>query len=130
MKMEVLLKLGAVALLICGVCLVLKKNSPEIGLALSLCVCVCGFVLVAELLRPVLKLLEEVRRLGGLSDALFYPLIKCVGIGIWAKMAADICKDSGQGAMAGMIELSAAICAVYCALPLMNTLVDMLEELI
>ncbi len=113
-----------------AVCLLLKKSNPEMGLALSLVVCALGFVLAAGLLTPIISLLEAARRLSGLSDTLFYPVIKSVGIGIWAKLASDVCKDSAQGAMAGCIEMAGAICALYVALPLMESLLDMLEELL
>ena len=128
--MEILLKLSAAALLACGICLVLKKNAPETGLMLAIVVSVGGFALAAEIISPIIKLIREAGVLGGMSAALFNPLLKCLGIGIWAKTAADICKDSGQGAMAGSVELAGAVCALYCALPLLNTLIDMLEELI
>ncbi len=128
--MELLLKLSAAALLASSICLVLKKNSPEMGLMLAILVSVGGFVLAAEIIMPILELVKEAGSLGGMSSAMFSPLLKCLGIGIWAKAAADICKDSGQGAMAGSVELAGAVCAVYCALPLLNTLIDMLEELL
>ncbi len=128
--MEILLKISAAALLASCVCLVLKKNSPEMGLMLAVLVCVGGFALAYEVLDPIISLIKSAGKLGGMSSAMFYPLLKCLGIGIWAKMAGDICKDSGQGAMAGSIELGGAVCAVYCALPLLNSLIDMLEDFV
>ncbi|MBE7016707.1 MAG: hypothetical protein E7420_00915 [Ruminococcaceae bacterium] len=128
--MELLLKLSAVAILASGICLVLKKNSPEMGLALAILVSVGSVTLIVELIRPILKFLEEAGRLGGLSGVLFHSLLKCLGIGVWSKIASEICKDSGQGAIGGSIDLAGAVCALYCALPILNTLIDMLEELI
>ncbi len=128
--MGILLKLSAAALLASSVCLVLKKNSPEMGLMLAVLVCVGGFALIAEILLPILELIRDAGKLGGISSTLFYPLLKCLGIGIGAKLSADICKDSGQTAIAGSVELAGAVCAVYCSLPLLNALMDMLEELV
>ena len=128
--MEILMKISAAALLASCVCLVLKKNSPEIGFMLTALVCVGGFALVSEILNPIKELIKTAGKLGGISLTMLNPLLKCLGIGIWAKMAGDICKDAGQGAMAGSIELGGAVCAVYCALPLIDSLMDMLEELL
>ena len=124
------MKISAAALLASCVCLVLKKNSPEIGFMLTALVCVGGFVLVSEILNPIKELIKTAGKLGGISLTMLNPLLKCLGIGIWAKMAGDMCKDAGQGAMAGSIELGGAVCAVYCALPLIDSLMDMLEELL
>lgn len=128
--MAILLKLSAAALVASAVCLLLKKSNPEMGLALSVLVCAGAFALVAGLLSPVMEILEAARKLSGLSEALFYPVIKAVGIGIWVKLSSDVCRDSGQGAMAGCMEIAGAICALYVALPLMETLLDMLEDLV
>ena len=113
-----------------AVCLLLKKSNPEMGLPLSLLVCAGALVMAAGLISPILTLLDGARRMSGLSDALFFPVVKSVGIGICAKTASDICKDSGQGAIAGCLETVGAVCALYAALPLMETLLDMLEELV
>lgn len=124
------MKIGAAAVMASAVCMLLKKSNPEMGLPLALLVCVGGFAVTAGLLGPILGLVESAKRLCGLSDALFYPVVKSVGIGICAKLASELCKDSGQGAMAGCVETAGAVCALYAALPLMETLLDMLEELV
>lgn len=123
------MKIGAAAVMATAVCLLLKKSNPEMSLPLSVLVCAGAFTVAAGLLEPILQLLDGARRLSGLSDAVFYPVLKSVGIGVCAKLAADICRDGGQGAMAGCVETAGAICALYVALPLMETLLDMLEEL-
>ena len=128
--MEPIVKVCAAAVTASAVCLLLKKNSPEMGLPLALGVC-CGiFILALGLLRPVLELVDTARKLSGLPDALFYPVVKSVGIGICTKLAADTCRDSGQAAMGSAVETAGAVCALYAALPLMETLLDMLEEML
>jgi len=123
-------KLVAAAVLACTVSLLLKKSNPELSLPLSLGVCAGGFVLALGILEPVVELLDKARKLSGLSDAMFYPVVKSVGIALCAKLGCELCRDSGQAAIAGCIETLGAVCALYAALPLMNTLLDMLEELV
>lgn len=127
--MEVLIKTAAAAVVASAVCLLLRRSNAEMAVPVSVAVCAGAVVLSAGLLRPVMELLGSAREMSGLSDALFYPVIKSVGIGICTRISADLCRDSGQGAMAGCVELAGAVCALYTALPLMETLLDMLEEL-
>lgn len=127
--MDAVLKVGAAAVMASALCLLLKRSNAELAVPLSVVVCVGAVVVASGLLRPVLEVMDSAKRLSGLSDALFYPVMKGVGIAVCTKIAADICRDSGQGAMAGCVELTGAVCAVYVALPLMETLLDMLEEL-
>ena len=82
------------------------------------------------MLRPLMELLTRAAEMGGVSPAVLLPVIKSVGIGICSRVAADLCKDSGQGAMAQCVELAGTVCALYTALPLMESLLDMLETLI
>ena len=127
--METLLKFASAAVMASCICLLLKKSNPEMGLPLVLLVCAGGFAMAAGLLRPLMDFLERAKGVSGLSDALFYPVVKSVGIAICAKLACEVCRDSGQAALAGCVETLGAVCALYAALPLMETLLDMLEEL-
>ena len=124
------MKIGAAAVMSSCICLLLKKQNPELALPLVLAVCAGAFTVMVGLLGPILKLLEEAKRLSGLSDMLFYPVVKSVGIGFCARLTGELCGDSGQCSLARCVEPVAAVCALYAALPLMETLLDMLEELV
>ena len=128
--MELVIKLGSAAVLASAVCLLLKKSNPEMGLPLALMVCAGGFILCAGLLGPIISFLERARKVSGLSDAMFYPVVKSVGIGICARISGEVCRDSGQAAMAGSVETLGCVCALYASLPLMESLLDMLEEML
>lgn len=127
--MEVLMKTAAAAIVASLVCLLLKRSNPEMAVPLSAIVCVGAVILSADMLRPLAELLARAEQMGGISAVLFYPVMKSVGIGICTRVAADLCRDSGQGAMAGCVELAGTICALYTALPLMETMLDTLEAL-
>ncbi len=128
--MEQLARFAAAALLATAVCLLLRRSNPELQLPLSLAV--CGFILwgAAALIRPAQTLLETAISLSGLSAAYFLPVLKCVAIGILAKCATELCRDGGQSAMAGAVELGAAAAALYVSLPLLTTLLELLGKLL
>ena len=128
--MEQIIRFAAAALLATAVCLILKKSNPELQVPLA--AVVCGFVLsgAAVLLQPVRELWAEAEALSGLSGVYFQPVVKCVVIGILSKGAADLCRDGGQSAMAGAVELGGAAAALYAALPLLTTLLGLLGRLL
>ena len=128
--MEELIRFAAAALLAVVVCLILRRSNPELQLPLA--VLVCAFVLggAAVLLRPVRELMDEAERLSGLSGAYYMPVLKCVAIGILSKGAADLCRDGGQSAMAGAVELGGTAAALFTALPLFSTLLGLMRELL
>lgn len=127
--MDAMFSVAAAAVLATAVCLVLKRSNGEMTIPLSIALAASALALLAGLLRPVAELMDETKKLSGLSDAVFYPVLKCVAIGIVSRLAADLCRDGGQNAMAGTVELAGAVCAVYVSLPLIESLLDMLEEL-
>ena len=47
-----------------------------------------------------------------------------------AKGAADLCRDGGQSAVAGAVELGGAAAALYVSLPLLTALLGFLEKLL
>ena len=128
--MGALLRFCAVALLAAAVCLLLRRSNPELQIPLA--AAACGFVLLGtlRLLEPVRALLERAAAMSGLSAAYFLPVAKCVVIGVVAKGAADLCRDGGQSALAGAVELGGAAAALVVSLPLLTALLDFLEGLL
>ena len=109
--------------------LLLKKNAPELALALSIAVCLMGAGLAMELYSQLKDVVTMAREQTGLSPAVVGPVLKCVGVGVLTRLAADLCKDAGQGAMASAVELCGACCALAAALPLIRALMQMIGEL-
>lgn len=117
--------IGAVGTLIV---LVLKKDTPEMALLLTITI---GLFVMGLALSISSELLDVVRlavNASGLSSAIFTPVIKCVGIGIVARIAADICRDGGQASIASSVELAGAVCALCAALPLIRTLLETISS--
>lgn len=128
--MEVVIRIAAAALLATAVCLLLKRRNPELLIPLSIAVCAFALYAAAGVLRPVLGALDKAKSLSGLGEAYFLPVLKCVAIGLITKAAADLCRDGSQTAMAGAVELGGTAAALYVSLPLLQTLLGLLEKLL
>ena len=66
----------------------------------------------------------------GLSGAVFAPLFKTAAIGLLAQMAATICRDSGQQALAQAVEICCGFISFYLALPLLEMVLSLLQTMI
>ncbi len=120
--MSLLIKAAAVALAGAVMAMVLKKNAPEIALALSIAMTVAAAGLAAQLIGQLREVTDLAREQTGLSPAVIAPVLKCVGIGVVTRLAADLCKDAGQSAAASAVELAGAACAMAASLPLIRAL--------
>ena len=109
--------------------LVIRRSNAEIAAVLSMSVCAAAVWFALGLIEPILDFLSRARALTGLSAAIFSPVLKCVGVALTCRTAADLCRDGGQSAMAGAVELIGAVGALYVSLPLLGTLLDMLGAL-
>ncbi len=127
--MEIILKAAAMAVTGAVLTLIVKKTNPEISTVLALAVCCVIAALTIKVFSSVFETLELVELGTGFNSAYAAPILKCVGIGITARLGSDICKDSKQEAMASSVEICGAVCALYVSLPLVKTLLRMIGEL-
>ncbi|WP_312614217.1 SpoIIIAC/SpoIIIAD family protein, partial [Oscillibacter sp.] len=65
----------------------------------------------------------------GVSNELFVPLYKTVGIALVVKIGSGLCKDAGAAALSSAVEIAGAVCALLAALPLLQKAMDVLLEL-
>lgn len=128
--MESILKVAGVAVVGAILTLFVKKNNADIGMLISLAVIIIIMGFCMTVIRQVLGFAETLRDLSGLSNALFLPLVKAMGIGIVTKISSSVCQDAGQGAIAGFVELFGTCLALYVSLPLMSAAIDLISSLL
>lgn len=127
--MDVFLQSTALVLVAVILLLVLRQNK-ETGTLLSLAVCAIVCIAVTSMLSPVLDFLGEIRRLGNLDKGFLTILLKCAGIGFISELAALICSDAGEGALAKAVQLLANAAVLLLSLPLLRQMLTILEEVL
>lgn len=113
-----------------AICILVGQYRPEFALLVSLCSGILIFVLVMLELTPVLDQIEDYVTRASLNNEYFKVLVKSLGICYIASIAGDTCRDAGQTAIAGKIELAAKVAVVVLALPLFGKIVETSMELI
>ncbi len=118
--------LGLLAVLLYGV---LKKESP--GFAMVLAMGTAGVILSLswEALAAILETMQRIASHAGVNAAVSGAMWKTVGIAMVTKLAASLCSDGGQASAAAAVEMAGSAAAVYAALPLLETVLEMLEVL-
>lgn len=128
--MDTAVRITAVCLVGALLAALLKKTSPDTALLLALAVCVAVLTALCRELEDVLSLLRQLLEWGGLSTELFVPLLKTVAIALVSRTGGALCRDAGEGAMAGLVEMAGAFAAILVALPLFRAAWRMLEGLL
>ena len=127
--MELTSRVTALCVVGAMLALVLKKTSPEQALLLVLCAVVAGLALLADGLGELVDFLRELGERSGISETLFVPLYKTVGIGLVVKVGGDLCRAAGGAALASVVETAGAVCALLAAMPLLRRVLELLMEL-
>lgn len=128
--MEDMGKIAALAVVAALCAAVVRKQAPEIALVLAL----VGAALIVSrslvALTGVRTMLEQLREAAGLAPAVAAPVIKTVGVAILTRLAAELCRDAKESGLAAFVETAGAAAALFLALPLIHTVLDLLEGLL
>ncbi len=128
--MESIVKIAAIAVTAALCAVVVKKQTPELGLVLGLLAGALILSFSVTALKSTKELMETLADTAGLSPAVLTPVIKTVGIAIVTKLTAEICRDAKEGGIAAFVETAGAAGALLVCLPLMETVLTMITELL
>ena len=113
-----------------AICILIKQYRPEFAMMVSLSCGVLIFVMVLLNLSPAFIEIQELMSKASLDNGYFKVLVKSLGICYVTSIASDSCKDAGQAAISGKIELAAKVAIVILALPLFTKIVNYALDLI
>ena len=80
-------------------CVLLKKQSPEISLLIAVATGVFIFISLCDKLGILLTLLEETAQKAGVSEGYFAIVLKVTGIAYLAQFGMQLCIDAGETSM-------------------------------
>ncbi len=109
---------------------ILRQYNPSVGLAVSL---TGGGVLLLGCLARLQPLVASVKELLSLSqiDMTFFSLLlKALGICYLCQFAGDLCRDAGETALAGYVELSGKMIVLGLSLPMVRQVVETVVKLV
>ena len=119
-----------VGMVVCTVVLlaVLRQYNPVYAAAAGLAS--CGMLLLVSLsaMTPLMEYLSRLAQI--LSNAQLQVLAKACGIALTAQLARDMCKDAGQSALAGQVELAGRVLILLAAMPLFGQLLELITGLL
>ncbi len=100
------------------------------GLVLTLSVCVVVLLALMVPIREIVELLNQMMVWSGMSEDIFAPLLKTLGIALICRVGGDLCRDAGQTAMASLVEMGGSFGAILVSIPLLRAVWEMLQSMI
>ena len=128
--MEDMLRVAALAVAAALCAVVVRKNVREIGIVVALAAGAVILTVSLDAIGSVRALMDRLGELAGLSPAVLAPVLKTVGIAIVTKVAAEVCRDAGEGGIASFVEIAGAALALLTALPLLEAVLNTITGLL
>ena len=125
-----LFQLAVFSLLSASLVMLVRAHKPEMAIQISI---VAGVLLLLSIVAQVSGILDTLRAAAvrySMNTAYIGILIKIIGIAYVAQFAAEICKDSGESALASKVELGGRLTILAAAVPAAISLLDMVAEMI
>ena len=123
------LKLCMVALLVLTSTTVIRSwKSDFVPLVRIGAVVLCGSLLIASA-KPLLSLITDLGNGSGTAQYL-ETILKGLGIVILTQISSDICRDSGEGTLAGHIETVGKVELLLLCIPLIRQILSIAQKLL
>ncbi len=109
---------------------VLRRSGAEYGLFVSAAASLLILYAVVTAVYPITELIGELSDAAGADNGNIAILIKALAVCFITQLAAESCRDSGEGAIASKIELAGKTAVLLLAIPLFRSLLGIVKGLI
>ncbi|WP_094603312.1 hypothetical protein SPSIL_027990 [Sporomusa silvacetica DSM 10669] len=110
--------------------LIIKQQRPELAVQLGLTLSAIIFLMVLSKLSVVLDLFRDLAEKANISQMYLNTILKIIGIAYVTEFGAQVCRDAGEGAVAGKIEFAGKILVMVLAVPIIALVLDTIVRLI
>lgn len=127
---ELVGRVAGVALVVAVWLQLLRGRVPELALGLAVAFAALAVGAVLGPLHEVVATFGRFQRAAGAGGAYLGVVLRAMAIAYVAAFAAQLCRDSGQGALAVAVELVGKVSILVTALPVFVALLDALWRLL
>lgn len=110
--------------------LIIKSQRPEFAVLLSLTLAVVIFLVVLTKINVIISLFQDLADKANISQMYLNTILKIIGIAYITEFGAQICRDAGEGAIAGKIELAGKVFVMVLAIPIIALVLETIVKLV
>lgn len=127
---EELIRIAILGIVTAVLAIVVSEKLPEMGLLMALAFGVVALLVAIGKAGSIIGVIEDVIDNAGIDAKLLVPVLKVTGMAYITQFASDVCKDVGQGSIAGKIELVGKIMMLVVAVPIATSLINIISTII
>ena len=104
---------------------IIKSHAPSYGVVVQVGRVAVVLVGIVPEVKLLLGALESIKNAEGFSTQGLSIMLKIFSVLVVGSVCGDICRDNGENAVAGVVELSSKLTAFACALPVMTAVLSL-----
>ncbi len=110
--------------------LIIRGQRPEIAVQISITLATVIFLLVLAKIEVVLNLFRDLADKANISQMYLNTILKIIGIAYITEFGAQVCRDAGEGAVAGKIEFAGKVLVMVMAIPIIALVLETIVRLV
>lgn len=130
MRLLEIIQVVAFALIAAFIASVLREKKPVFAMMLATVTGVIIFLRMAGYLSSVLQMVTTMTVQANISLVYLNTLLKIIGIAYIAEFGSQICRDAGEGVIAGKVEFAGKLLILVLALPLLAAVLETILKFI
>ena len=108
--------------LVCVVLLVvLKKYASHFSVLAEVAVIIVFILSVLPEIKNLLSVCNDIYNMSSIESDIFKTMLKAFAILTIGNIASDICRDNGENAIAGVLDVAVKVLAVFSVMPIFTT---------
>ncbi len=114
----------AIAIIVTVLTVLIRSHRPEIAIWISV---IAGLVIIGRILPLInflVRTLADIASKTRVGSVYFTTVLKVVGIAYLAGFGAEVCRDAGETATAGKLELAGKVIILLTALPVLIAVLE------
>ncbi|MGN1329707.1 MAG: SpoIIIAC/SpoIIIAD family protein [Eubacterium sp.] len=123
-------KIAGVVIIALLLSILLRKYKSEFSLLIVICAAVIIFMTISEDLHTVITHFSELTEgVDGIGQYISL-MLKVLGISLIAQLLSDLCRDSGESALATQTETAAKVMILIISFPLFESVIKIVTGLL
>lgn len=125
-----IVSIAGICIISAVMCKLFANECKEYGLYIKIAAASVIMSMIIIFVSPVTETIRSIYDKAGADEEYLTILFKALGICYVTQFACDVCRDSGENALATQAELAGKVSLLIIALPLFNTLADIVANLV
>ena len=125
-----IIQIAAVALVGVIAAQTMKSINSDFAIYIVLATVIIIFTSILDKLMAVFAFIENIYGSISYGKTFFPIIIKVLAVAYIADFTAQLCKDSGEGAIAGKVELAGKVVIFYLAIPILVAILELINSIL